>query len=77
MSVSYHLQSVSKANEFLMQFNRESRRSQAVLLKFEAAKRNFEQRVLGLGLGVGAGGVSNEGNSEGSSDGKGVGSALR
>jgi hypothetical protein len=67
--VGYHLQSLSKANELLQQFNRESRRSEAVLQRFKAAKRAFKRRVVGLGAGSLGG--------EGSSDGEGVGSAVR
>ncbi|KAF8945813.1 hypothetical protein BGZ47_001890 [Haplosporangium gracile] len=55
--IGYHLQSLSKANGLLLQFNKESRRSHAVLQRFEAAKRTFERRVLGYGLGLDCAGV--------------------
>jgi hypothetical protein len=45
--IGYHLQSLAKANEFLLQFNKESRRSFGVLRRFEAARQVFERRVLG------------------------------
>ncbi|KAF9156023.1 hypothetical protein BG015_007589 [Linnemannia schmuckeri] len=62
--VGYHLQSLSKANGLLLRFNKESRRSHAVLQRFEAAKRAFERRVLGYGLGLDCAGVGEGSDSE-------------
>ncbi|KAF9132164.1 hypothetical protein BGW39_000671 [Mortierella sp. 14UC] len=46
--IGHHLQSLAKANELLLQFNKESRRSFGVLQRFEGARKVFERRVLGL-----------------------------
>ncbi|KAF9131862.1 hypothetical protein BGX30_012918 [Mortierella sp. GBA39] len=68
--IGYHFQSLSKANEFLLKFNKESRRSHAVLQKFEAAKRAFERHVHGLGFGFGGAGVGGDEESDGEMSGQ-------
>ncbi|KAG0059210.1 hypothetical protein BGZ90_004584 [Linnemannia elongata] len=68
--IGYHLQSLSKANEFLKQFNKESLRSHAVLQRFEAAKRGFERHVLGRRRGIGGAGVGGSEDSDGEMSGQ-------
>ncbi|KAF9297892.1 hypothetical protein BGZ88_008629 [Linnemannia elongata] len=68
--VGYHLQSLSKANDFLKQFNKESQRSHAVLQRFEAAKRGFERHVLGRRRGIGGAGVGGGEDSDGKMSGQ-------
>ncbi|OAQ29129.1 hypothetical protein K457DRAFT_138163 [Linnemannia elongata AG-77] len=68
--VGYHLQSLSKANEFLKQFNKESQRSHAVLQRFEAAKRGFERHVLGRRRGIGGASVGGGEDSDGEMSGQ-------
>ncbi|KAF9935362.1 hypothetical protein FBU30_003152 [Linnemannia zychae] len=45
--IGYHLQACAKANEFLLQFNKESCRAAAILERFEAAQQAFIQ-VMGF-----------------------------
>ncbi|KAF9543507.1 hypothetical protein EC957_000783 [Mortierella hygrophila] len=68
--IGYHFQSLSKANEFLLKFNKESRQSHAVLQRFKAAKRAFERHVHGLGLGFGSAGVGGDEKSDGEMSGQ-------
>ncbi|KAG0256160.1 hypothetical protein BGZ95_005570 [Linnemannia exigua] len=62
--IGYHLQSLGKANEFLFQFNKESRRSFGVLKRFEVARQVFERRVLRLYAGDGEGDDGGSGDDE-------------
>ncbi|KAF9912376.1 hypothetical protein EC991_011068 [Linnemannia zychae] len=60
-SVPRHIETVdhstsqsAKANELLLQFNKESHRSFGVLQRYEAARQAFERRVLGLSADCGS-----------------------
>ncbi|KAG0380154.1 hypothetical protein BGX24_009865 [Mortierella sp. AD032] len=64
VAIGYHLQSLGKANEFLFQFNKESRRSFGVLKRFEVARQVFERRVLCQYADDGDGGGNDEYDSE-------------